>query len=178
MCCPPAYAEAAMPGIGRGRGRHLYCRSLVKWNSRNLLRGRNTPFSGRLEGIPQMSLASALASKSAVPLAAVSWIVTGAIVQMLNANASPVGKQVRDIYAAMRPNKMPEVRQMPRNEETRMTWRQWLERAIDWRSGMGASARVQDELPRHCQVAGVRVISMSPCLAIAGWAAGRLRPSC
>ncbi len=47
-----------------------------KKNSRNWLPGRNTPFSGRLNGVADLALASALALNAAKPSVSVSWIVT------------------------------------------------------------------------------------------------------
>ena len=47
----------------------------VKKSSPKPVEGRNTPFSGRLNGVP-LPLASAFASNGTVPSVAVSWMVT------------------------------------------------------------------------------------------------------
>jgi len=47
----------------------------VKKKSRKCEPGRNTPFSGRLNGVPCAAFASVFALNGAVPSTAVSWIV-------------------------------------------------------------------------------------------------------
>ena len=47
-----------------------------KKNSRKLLPGRKTPFSGRLKGVPLFAFAAVFALNGALPWTAVSWIVT------------------------------------------------------------------------------------------------------
>ena len=55
----------------------------VKKNSRNVVPGRKTPFSGRLNGVASAALASALASNGSVPSVSVSWIVTQLVSNVL-----------------------------------------------------------------------------------------------